>query len=290
MVGYLIIHNLLIPLVRNLGAGGRPFDGVHYWFLLHIILLIQFFRYDFDNKPKSLIPLTIWASIYATSFGLIELLFSLLGKKVNVGHFSSAISILSIAIFFIGFFIYFKQFITWESKNPLKRQLVALSLGLLHFGIQYNIEDHVGLKVIKKSVKKEEVSHDYSSLGCQGAELSLDSSTKVLSPGPIEIINCGFKYNLNLFKGEDLLLTNNSKKEHLIRLERLSGKRWKFIKIIKPQPGEKLTLEKKLFEEKGIYQLRSPTSKEIGIHIIINGNIPEKMTINPKEVMWKKHQ
>ncbi|MFZ8934910.1 MAG: hypothetical protein ACO2ZP_13535 [Bacteriovoracaceae bacterium] len=283
MVAYLILHNLLIPMVRNFGAGSALFSGVHYWFVLHLFVLFLFIQYDFHKKEKSLIPVTIWTSIYATILGTIELFYSLGVTKVNVGHFSSFISVACIGIFYIGFFIYFKTFINWKTEALWKRHALAIGLGLLHFGIQMNIEDHVGLIKIKKVIKLEKEKVDYSEFGCKGSIIHLSKSVKPKSMDVI-ISGCGFVENLSAFKGKNINLINNSGKKHLVRFERLDETKWKLVRPITIRDGDKFVIRKDNFHLKGIYRLRSPTSKAIGIHLIVNDDIEKALIINPKGV------
>ena len=283
MVAYLVLHNLLIPMIRNFGAGQALFGGIHYWFALHLFLLFLFVRYDFVKRPKSIIPLTMWVSIYATILGTIELFHSLSVSKVNVGHFSSFISVACIGIFYIGFFIYFRPFINWNGNHLWQRHALALGLGLLHFGIQLNFEDHIGLIKKTRSLVAEKKEIDHSKQGCQGSIIKLDKNFQTAGKDVV-ISSCGFVENTSLFEDQNIHLINNSGKKHVIRLERLHQKRWRFVRPIIINDGKKFIIRKDNFHLDGIYQLRSPTSKEIGIHLIINDEIDQEMIINPKLV------
>ncbi len=285
MVAYLILHNIMIPIIRNYGAGAEIFKGVHYWFALHLFLLILFIRYDFHKRPRTIIPATLWVSVWATLLGTAELFYSLGVSKVNVGHFSSFISIACVGIFYIGFFRYFKQFINWETDSLAKRHILAFLLGAAHFGVQMQFEEHIGLLKKKREIVTNQQELDYDTLGCKGSQLRLKIGDQFSPMDKLIIKDCGFLENISKFNQGNISLINESGKDHLLKLERLSVDKWKFVKLIKIHAGETLSIRKDNFHLSGIYQLRSPTSKQIGIHLIINEEINRELIINSREVL-----
>jgi len=279
MVGYLWLHNLIIPLIRNLGTDRPLLLGIHFWFFYHTIILYKFFKYDFKKRSPSLIPFLIDSSFFCSLFGILQMCWEF-GHMVkpNLSQFSSTISLASIMIFFMGFFIYFKKFINWKLNNRPLHYLYSCIFGLSIFVFLYNIELHFSTPPTfwKSSEKKEKsikAKQRDKRLGC-------DPNFKVFSPsysGKVSnhstIMSCGLSPNVIRTNKNGIYVENISKSQAHLRLELLQQQRWNFIKIIKVKIKEKKNISNQIFLKQGVYRLKSVTGNKLGIQIILNKKI-----------------
>jgi len=287
MVGYLLTHNLIVPIIRNFGMNAPLLSGIEFFWPFQVILFINFTLYDFDKKEKSLIPFLIYTTLYSTLIGILFLALSVLDKSVSLIHFGPAISLTSLFIFLLGFFGYFKRFFNWKIKNPIILHIFSLLLGLA-IGWSY-------IKLEKPTKTQEVMQHtntkenlDPSSMGCMGSKVKFKVPLKNdIYSGEVILKDCGFSHNLNrLKKGQDFILLNDTLRSHHFRLEYYRRGSWKFKKIEVLKKGESYTFPAHFTSAHGIYRVKIPTDKKYGIQIIIVGDIPPgEFEITPQKVI-----
>lgn len=260
LVCYLFLHNLMIPFVRNIGSSQFLLDGLQYYFFPQFILFIAFLYSDISKKKKSFIPILVTLNFAILFFSAFFLLMNL-KDGVSVKEFSISISIVAIFIFFIGFFLYFKKFFLWDFPQVYSHYILGLLLGLgLNFLINSDLIYSERQSVI---IKKKDFETKLESIKIH---LPADGFTD-----RNVIINFeGFKKKYGLYpQNSGIIILNKTSNKYLIRLEYIKNKKWYFKKIISIGAFKKKNI---LIEENGIYRLYSPSSKDLGIYIIVMGS------------------
>lgn len=283
LVCYLILHNLIIPFVRNIGQGNMILQEVHYWFVPQSLLFFSFYFYPFGKKNPLTIFSLLGANIVAFGLGLIEILLSI-GKGISVESFSSSISLLAIACFFLGYFVHFKKFYIWKGAEVFKIFILSLGIGGSFFFIQEKIVIHSSRP--KQNPFVSEVNNEGIELKKNTVEIHLPKKEN-FSNSTLTLSDNGYYEKVSYFnKEQKVLIQNRSTKKHILRLERLNHGKWNFMIVLVLTKDELVEVSLK---EKGIYRLRSPSSKEIGIHYIVRDaeNFPDStysLTKNKVEI------
>ena len=253
-VGYLLLHNFIIPIIGNIGKGYPVLSEVSWYFLTHGWLFYVFAKTKRYGDIS--LPFIINASIFL--FSIVVILMDL-KDGISTTEFSRLISLTAMSIFFLGFFIRFKNFFSWHTS--FKKIFSGFFMGFIFVICQSFLQ--------KESIPEKKESTDKKERPL--VVLSLPSSN--FSQNTIEITS-NFKDSVvRLPMDSSPVLKNNTTKTHLIRLEYIKNKRWYFKKIIKLKKGEEKSLSLKT---KGFYRLYSPSSK-IGIcHIIVGSDLFKK--------------
>ncbi|MCY4643497.1 MAG: hypothetical protein OXB88_02670 [Bacteriovoracales bacterium] len=250
LVGYLILHNVLIPAVKHWKSGLLIFGHIQYYFLPHLILLLGFIQ-----KIRLFGILGFNLGVLMAS--LVWLLYSV-ADGISTKEFSIGISLTAIIFFFFGFFIYFKKFFTREKYSHL---WIGGLIGLLSTGLFYGIDS-------EKEKKTSDIIR--SSNDKKSSSLTFNLPSTDYQVGEINILDQGFQSSYALYPEEPkIILSNQSAKSHLIRIEYMREGRWHFKRIFKIARGQKKALP---IIKRGIYRLRSPSSKELKILVIVIGS------------------
>lgn len=277
MVAYLILHNLLVPIIRNVGQHRFPFYDLHFWFLPQVVLFVLFYRYDFANRIKGAIPLLVDITFLSALITTGDFLHDLTQKKYfALEHFSSALSLASLMIFFTVYYLHFRHHFpsrfSWQYQG--KGIILSLMAGLILFGMEKSLSHWAVRPVeIRKTIPQRKIMkatcHRFSPLG---QFISPLGSGQI--PLTVDFDSCGFSMNyfqLNFRpfrQGALITIHNTSSTEDLIRLEEESGGKWNLVKIIPLKPGGRATLLFKTIKHEGLYWLRSGLMAEKGVLLL----------------------
>ena len=252
LVGYLLLHNVLIPVTRNWGQGLFLLDSLQYYFLPQLMLWIAFAK---NYKVSWALGFNVGISIVA----LAQLLFSL-SDGISTHEFSTAISLAAMAFFFLGFSLYFKKFFFPPGYTHL---LMATLVGVAVMGVSYGLGGPGTQHTAHAPILRETRSPP-------AATTTLKLPSQNYSQGPIAILTHGFEHPYGLYpNGSSLAIVNKSPRRHLIRVEYIKNHRWYFKRIVPIAPKEQKSLA---LHGRGIYRLRSPSSKELGLFIAVTGS------------------
>ncbi len=263
LVGYLLLHNLAIPLVQNWGQDATPWRGLQYYFFPQALLFAWFVKYGLSKKKAGLLPflcglnLSLWA--------LSSILFVLdLRGGISTHQFTNGISLVAICCFFVGFFSYFQKFFHWRFPGT---------------GAQYALAACLGSALAVLHHQQLKIPHDATasfprSTAEAKSEILLELSLPAQNFDSPEIVieANGFARKMSLLpeaQESPLALLNRSPEKHLIRLEHARQGRWYFKRIINLKAGESTPLPPL---PKGFYRLRAPSSKNLGAHILVRGS------------------
>jgi hypothetical protein len=279
MVGYLWLHNLAIPLLRNLGTGQPILLGIHFWFLYHTFIFYYFFRYDIVKSKPSKIPFLIDSSMYMSLFGIVHMGIEFAKMdKPNLDHFSSTISLASIMIFYLGFFVHFKKFLNWEIKNKLTHYLSSAGTGIALFLFLYNLELHFATapEWAKREptpvAPKVEKKVNSGPGGCDPnfKTFSFSKQQAIQASNESRILECGLAPNVVKTGPEGLIINNLEYPKVHMRLEYFRKDKWVQRKVVTLKREETDKVEISFFKEPGLYRLRSSTVEKLGIQIILH--------------------
>lgn len=294
LVLYSILHNVLIPLVRNLGRNEYILNDIHYWFLYHIILFILFVRYDVEKKPRTIIPFLCWLGLWVTFIRTGLILFD--QSKLGVYHFSIAISIVSNFIFFGVFFKTFKPLFDWKEQNSFQKISLSLFCALILQATLNFVEIDPNIKKIGMRSKMEHLQEkeegDLSQLGCQGSHIKVHfPKSLTISSGVNVIDSCGFKENRR-WTEQSLEILNSTDKVVYIQLLHRENNNWRVIETAVVRSNETYRYKTKKWDQGGIFLLKSQADKEMGIQLIFKGNsqqIPHgDYQVTPHSFMYRE--
>jgi hypothetical protein len=271
MVLYLIGHNVGIPLIRNLGMGNPIYYDVELFWALQVIIFWQFTKYDFDKPTKSPIPILIYITFYSTLMAIIELIFQASDSKVTLSLFAPFISLASLSIFLGVFFVQFKKYFLWDSKNVFLRHFFALMFGFAMFASR---NAFLVNPQTKKITREQKEIPTFEEGGCKGSKISLSLPLKEELPRNSEILTCGFNFNLVNLNHPDVISVKNSLGHPIhVRLDFLQGQTFIFKRIQVLKDGEVFNFPKENSYEDGIYRLMTPSNPRLGIQIILKGDL-----------------
>lgn len=274
---YLSLHNFLIPVVMNFFRGNPLIQDVHFWFLFH--LPVHFSLRNGKQISSSYNMFLILGSLARFAFYHL-FLFSRSWSLVSV--YLSEVS----SLFFC--------FLIWDKTSKDRWTLLSLIGFFVPFALGF-LEVHPEIKKDKLIFVKEN-KVKYTSYGCQGSLLNLNFNQTVLTEmrGHTSLTNCGFDKNLAK-TNKNFEIRNSSKKDVNLRLYSLSKKNerysWKFQKILRI-PGQTKIQIAKYLNESNLYLLKSPERKELGIHVLINGETSLKgsFEITSDTLSWRLHE
>lgn len=288
LVCYLILHNFLMPLIRGLGVGNVV--EFHYWFIPQIFLFITFFLSDFDNAKKNkIIDVLIDFSMMTVFLGLAFFINFLGKKKIDLEDFTSFISIISVGFFLLGYFIYFRKLISVPPKS-VKGFLISLSLALIFVGLETSHNIPMDSTKKKNQVKVLEEENGFG--GCEASEIKISLPHAYPLTREIEIKPCGFEKNIAAVSDHGITLENKTSESYMVRVEVLENEKWKFQRIIKINKGSKTLIDSTILTNPGIYRLKSPSSKELGLLVLLVGKEIQTEKVNylidPKSFVIKE--
>jgi hypothetical protein len=299
MVLYLIGHNVGIPVIRNLGLGNPLYWDVELFWALQLVIFWLFYKYDFDNPKKSPIPLLIYITVYSTLIAILQLISQANATKINVSFFAPTISLASLSIFLIVFFIQFKKYFLWDSSNFFRRHLLAIGLG---FAMIVSRNTFLVNPQLKNPTRDIKILPSHEDSGCTGSKVAFTIPLKVALPSNSEILPCGFNFNLLYLNHDDNISVKNSHGHHLhVRLDFLHDGYFLFQRVQVLKNGEVFTFPKVNFMRDGIYRLETPSKPGLGIQIILKGKLkkleegdylitPTILEIKEKEKIEKEHK
>jgi hypothetical protein len=285
MVLYLFGHNVLIPLIRNIGTGTPIYYDVELFWALQVIIFYLFTQYDFEKPKKSLIPLLIYITFYSTLIGTIQLILKGRDEKITLSFFAPFISFASLWAFLIVFWIYFKKYFLWDSSNVFRRHLLALIAGIAMI-VSRNV--FLVNPQVKKIVREQKVIPTFEDAGCKGSKILFHLPLREIPPSQSEIQTCGF--NFNLVRVSNKIEVKNLFGHPLhVRLDYLQDRTFVFKRI-------QVLKDKDVFifpsVENGIYRLMTPSNPHLGIQIILKGDLKNlqqgSYLITPKNIEMNK--
>ena len=273
MVLYLLAHNLGIPIVRNLGMGNPWYWDLEFFWFLQVILFALFLNYDFEKPSKGTIPLLIYVTLYSTLLSIAQLIY--LGSsssKITLPFFSPTISLTSLSIFLVVFFLQFKKYFLWESSNVFRRHLLAIMMAIALVVVKNSLYVNPELKSKEISAKKNLPTFEES--GCKGSHISFSLPLKTPLPKNSEILPCGFNFNLLHIKHGDKIEVKNSLGHPIhVRLDYFTDGSFVFKRIQVVQNEEIFEFPKENFDQDGIYRLITPSNPRLGIQILLKGDL-----------------
>lgn len=290
MVLYLIGHNVGIPVIRNFGIGTPLYWDVELFWALQLVIFWLFYKYDFEKPKKSPIPLLIYITLYSTIIAILQLISQAKDSKITVAFFAPTISLTSLSIFLILFFVQFKKYFLWESSNVFRRHLVALGLAI---GMIVSRDIFLVNPELKNPTKDIKVLPTFVDSGCKGSKVAFTLPLKDALPNNSEILPCGFNFNLiHLTHGENIEIKNSLGHPIHVRLDFLQDGTFLFERIQVVKDREIFIFPKDTFVRDGIYRLETPSNPRLGVQIILKGNLKnlEKgdYLITPKAMEIKK--
>ncbi len=264
LVGYLLIHNLAIPLVQNWGRGVPLWHGLQYFFIPQAILWCCFLNTRLNRQNGGFAPLAV--ALNLSWWALSCLLFGWqLGDGITTHLVSSGISLVAIACFWAGFFGHFQKFFRWRFPGHRWQYTVVVGLGLAASALQHR------LSATPANAKAPPAAPARPAIESRVA-LTLRLPSSDFGPNEVVIESSGFA-EAHLLRPADLAssiwLVNRSRNKHLIRLERARRGRWSFKRVIPIKASERLRLP---LDGQGLYKLHSPSSKHLGQHFLIQGS------------------
>lgn len=258
-VGYLILHNVLMPLANTLGRNLSPFMGLHLWFVIPLVFFFFVLKYDFEKRPSThLIPILYWAGVMEIIFRFVYTLPLMSSRPLTSDHFSLAINYASSFIFFALFYLKFKELFNWAPLK-IKGFFKALLLALVFFSLSY-IEKYF------KKIPPLYSQYDYQE---DKRKENIDQQQiKLLFPVPLQAWSESLALELNrplvFFEGQidqPLQVKNKTGEVLHLRLEKLFLQRKVFVQQINLAIGESFkTLP---LETEGVYRLYSSTNKQL---------------------------
>ncbi|MFI5391540.1 MAG: hypothetical protein ACHQYQ_09275, partial [Bacteriovoracales bacterium] len=208
---------------------------------------------------------------------------------VTLSLFAPFISLASLSIFLGVFFVQFKKYFLWDSKNVFLRHFIALLLGFAMFASRNAFLVNPQTKNI---TREQKVIPTFEEGGCKGSKISFSLPLKEELPRNSEILNCGFNYNLVHLKHPDNITVKNSLGHPIhVRLDFLQGQSFIFKRIQVLKNGEAFNFPKENYFEDGIYRLLTPSNPRLGIQIILKGGLKNLQSgeylITPKKTEIK---
>lgn len=269
---YLILHNLIIPLVINLFKGQDILSDVHYWFF-------------------SQIPVHLWLRQKKKVY-LSYVLFLIFGSLTRLLYCSlmyvKSWSLVSVYLSELSSLIFI--FIIWQ--DLVKDRYVFFSvLGVFITPILTSLEFSPPQKA-NLSEKREKTFADYSSLGCKGSRIKVTFPvTAVSSDSGVDITACGMKNNLLIYNREFVIRnkTNQSFNLRLYELKKGSERySWKFIRIIRIEQNSSEDISK-FFRKPSMYLLKSPEYRDLGMlaMIPIDSQLKGTFELTPETLTWR---
>ena len=289
MVLYLIGHNVGIPVIRNLGIGTPLYWDVELFWALQLVIFWLFYKYDFEKPKKSPIPLLIYVTLYSTVIAILQLISQANDSKITVAFFAPTISLVSLSIFLIVFFIQFKKYFLWDSSNVFRRHLVALGLAIAMIVSRNTFLVNPQLKNPTKDKKELPTFVDS---GCKGSKITFSLPLEAVLPSNSEILPCGFNFNLIQVTHENDIVVKNSLGHPIhVRLDILKDGSFVFERIQVLKDKETFEFAKTYFARDGIYRLITPSNPNLGIQIILKGDLKDlkqgEYLITPKTLERK---
>lgn len=246
LLAYLLLHNLIIPLVRNLGSQRVWSSDLHFWFIPHLILHLSLIK----NIHKGYLRVQLWGTV---SFGIFLLTAVFYLYQISLfsveNLFSETLTIAAQTIFFTVFFSRFKRFFKF-SELKIKDVIPIFSFILTIFAFQVTIS-----KSLETYVRK---------------------SANAPKQNDVLILNVSKAQRLIIVEANDRALvleglnevTNGTNSNVFLKIEKLHGNFFRQFKFIKLSPNKTEDIQ---FED-GIYRIRSPQKKSLGIIYLLFGD------------------
>lgn len=251
---YLLIHNLIIPVISNILREKHILESVHYWFLFQIP--VQYWL-----RKHKLIPIGyLW--------------FLIVGSILRIGlepFFTSNIktwSFFSMLLSEVASFVFYSVAFKFTQKKmwpwlPLAALVIIPGLRVLEY------EPHQTVFSQKKTVTKKVIS---SSFGCQGSHLEL--KLPLIHSGSVpalKVTSCGFEKN-HISPDSNFIIKNTLKHSVNLRLYQLERTgdiiRWKFVRLVQVQPSGDWKVGP-LLQPTNMYLVKSPERKTLGSLILL---------------------
>lgn len=269
---YLLLHNLIIPLVVNLFKGQTLLADVHFWFIFQIPVHLWLRKgknlslsYGMFLIFGSFARMIFCTMVYGKSWGLVSVYLSELSSLVFISIIWQELARdRFVLLSFSGFLL--TPFLAWiEISSP---------------------EKNINLR------SAHTVEADYYKMGCQGSkvEVSQDLLNSGLS-SRANILSCGMERNRLVFDS-NVEISNQTSHSYNLRLYELKkgDKRfsWKFLRIIRINDHESVALTSFL-KKPSMYLLKSPEHRELGMLVIIpkDAVIKGRFTLTPDTLNWR---
>lgn len=262
LVCYLTLHNLIMPLVKNLGQGAPWNTAIRYYFVPHFVLFFYFFKCKFDDSKNNsifswlvfLITIVVFAAIFVTQS---------IKKGATSTDFSDGISIISMTIFLLGYFLYFQKFFNTFPKDSIIKGVLGLLLGVLFsFGqeliYQPPIEDkNRGRPTAPKKMK----STVTSTIELPSSNFGQNHWSYPLGENKLPQL---------LPQETALIITNRASESLLLRIDLSKDEsHWILKEMIKLSAGEKIQVLKGL---KGLFKIYSPGHPNVPVTFLVKGS------------------
>ena len=263
LVCYLTLHNLLIPIFRNFFQDNPFLLNVQYWFIPQITLFMAFVISPLNSERKTVIPKILGINLLVFALGIVEIIANF-GGRFSIENFSSVISLISIAVFFIGYFSHFKKLYLGDSFHFVHDGIVSLVFGGGFFLLQYSLKAYnhpTSEKEVKEIVNEGEK--------IETVEINLPNDN--FFNGNIILLSKEFSKGNVYYISSDRVISvkNETNKKHVLRLEKLRGTKWDFVRAIFIGSGMMAQIPTR---DETIYRIRAPTGKEIGSFYIVKGS------------------
>ena len=270
MVLYLLVHNIFIPLIRNIGQGNSLFIDVHYWFILHIAVFYFLYSHIKSNKNEGKLA---WLLICGFWGILFKFTFAKFYSKTQIIPFSVGLETLSYIVFYSILGVYFKNLIKW--KKHLRFSVLSSSLFVsfvLNAGLA-TIEKWPEDKTVAMIPQKENATRKIIWGGCEKKKVVMNLHRASVNDEKIEIISCGLEKNsYSLSAAHPLLVVNKTARAVHLRLYKLDETlKWKQKQFSIIPAQQEFQFLKNTEKQNGIYMLISKARKEVGYSILIKG-------------------
>ena len=260
LVCYLLLHNLAMPLVKNIGQKNPLFEEIQFYFIPQLILFLFFLKTNLKEKKENFIPFIISFNFSILLFSIF-ILFRSLQDGISRYEFSIVISMVSISIFFLVFFLRFRRFFLWSFPKVKAQYFIGLLLGyvfVLILPITERQEESRPIEVIRE---KKFLETKY--------QLTLPTNPEVSNKIAFLTYDNFKPKFVTIHSNSHLTILNQSGEKQVIRLEYHRNDKWFFKRVYNLSKNKNIVLDN--LENKKIYRLRSSNNKKLGSFYIIKG-------------------
>lgn len=262
---YLLLHNLLIPLVLNVFRGQDLLLDVHYWFLFSFPLVLWV-------KNKKAVPRSFIFFLCLGSFARLILYSTLLYVK----------SWTIVSVYLSEFSLLIYCVLVYQKSYNDKFLILSFAGLCIPYGLTY-VESHsLARKVVFPEISQE---MNLTNEGCEGSHVTLTFPAKGIVSDSVVIRECGFAGN-TAFINRSFKIQNQQKHLIHLRLFKLSHKEgklyWKFVRMLKIDPRHEVSLDQYLKKD-SLFLLKAPERRNLGILLLVlpDVSLEGKMTFTP---------
>ena len=132
LIAYLMLHEVLIPMINNLAKSRAFLTDMNAWFVPHIAMLLCYS----NESIRHFTYVLFWFLVYALSLCFAPSLIQLLSEGVKSVGLTIFIEYLSQLIFLSIFWGSFRHELSWSSFRSIPAHAICLVLAAGLFGFK----------------------------------------------------------------------------------------------------------------------------------------------------------